>query len=97
MRFIVIHFFLSAFWVPLLGFRFGEYCNLGPLSYSSLIVGAVFREKEDAHLVSAFTFAIEWINTHQRVGRFEYVIEFIHDGDYFGAISKGFESLKGLL
>uniref|UniRef100_A0AC35GLP6 Ionotropic glutamate receptor n=1 Tax=Panagrolaimus sp. PS1159 TaxID=55785 RepID=A0AC35GLP6_9BILA len=51
-------------------------------------MGLIAREKDDAHLVTAFTYAVEWINAHQRYGRFEYVIEFIHDGDYFGAISK---------
>uniref|UniRef100_A0A7E4VGJ5 Glutamate receptor n=1 Tax=Panagrellus redivivus TaxID=6233 RepID=A0A7E4VGJ5_PANRE len=52
------------------------------------VQGAVLREKEDAHLVAAFTYAVEWVNAHRPFGRFEYVVEFIAPGDHFGALAK---------
>ncbi|KAI6179694.1 hypothetical protein M3Y98_00638000 [Aphelenchoides besseyi] len=50
-------------------------------------IGAILRQKEDAHLRAALNFAVHWINDHHpELGNFGLRVQSIQPGDHYGAI-----------
>ena len=53
-------------------------------------LGAILREKEDAHIAAALQYAAEWLNQRGSYGHLEYLIEYVDTLDHYAAIRKGF-------
>ncbi|KAH7726269.1 CBN-GLR-5 protein [Aphelenchoides avenae] len=56
-------------------------------AYYTYKFGAIFREKEDAHLAAAVQYAVKWINSRRpQMGQFEIAIRNIAPWDHYGAL-----------
>uniref|UniRef100_A0A915BD77 Uncharacterized protein n=1 Tax=Parascaris univalens TaxID=6257 RepID=A0A915BD77_PARUN len=55
--------------------------------------GAVLHEKQDAHLVAAIEYAVEWLNAHNGYEHVSCHIEFVNSKDYFAAVATAFRTL----
>ncbi|KAI6203785.1 Glutamate receptor ionotropic, kainate 2 [Aphelenchoides besseyi] len=61
-------------------------------------IGAILRQKEDAHLRAALNFAVHWINDHHpELGNFGLRIQSIQPGDHYGAIQSSVTRLVSYL
>ena len=78
-------------------YKFGKgffFCGVVRLCSSSnkrlcafINLGAIFREKEDAHLAAAAEYAVRWINSRRpQLGQFEIAIRNIAPWDHYGAL-----------
>ncbi|KAF1752357.1 hypothetical protein GCK72_018911 [Caenorhabditis remanei] len=52
-------------------------------------IGAIFREREDAHLEAALRYSVEWLSQRGIYGDIDLVIEYINVLDHYDAIKKG--------
>ncbi|PIO76787.1 hypothetical protein TELCIR_01130 [Teladorsagia circumcincta] len=52
-------------------------------------LGAVLREKEDAHIAAAIQYTVEWLNQRGVYGEVEYLIDYLDDVDHYDALKKG--------
>uniref|UniRef100_A0A915DWI9 Uncharacterized protein n=1 Tax=Ditylenchus dipsaci TaxID=166011 RepID=A0A915DWI9_9BILA len=72
-------------------------CQQNPFKF-----GGVFRKKEDAHLIEAFNYSINWVNTHLHLPlsyssakQFEPVVEILHEaGDHYALLNKACKLFK---
>uniref|UniRef100_A0A7I4XTQ7 Glutamate receptor ionotropic, kainate 2 n=1 Tax=Haemonchus contortus TaxID=6289 RepID=A0A7I4XTQ7_HAECO len=67
-------------WILLLSFAVQEL-----IAYK---IGAVLREKEDAHIAAAIQYTVEWLNQRGIYGEVEYLIEYLDDVDHYNALKK---------
>ncbi|KAK6726829.1 hypothetical protein RB195_004875 [Necator americanus] len=51
-------------------------------------IGAVLREKEDAHIAAAIQYTVEWLNQRGIYGEVEYLIDYLDDVDHYDALKK---------
>ncbi|WKX90931.1 hypothetical protein Q1695_009628 [Nippostrongylus brasiliensis] len=51
-------------------------------------IGAVLREKEDAHIAAAIQYTVEWLNQRGVYGEIEYLIDYLDDIDHYDALKK---------
>ncbi|KAK5974779.1 hypothetical protein GCK32_013951, partial [Trichostrongylus colubriformis] len=61
------------------------YANQEAVTYK---IGAVLREKEDAHIAAAIQFTVEWLNQRGIYGEVEYLIDYLDDVDHYDALKK---------
>ncbi|CAJ0927228.1 unnamed protein product, partial [Mesorhabditis belari] len=51
-------------------------------------IGAILREKEDAHIAAAIQYAVEWLNQRAIYGQVDFVIDYIDVLDHYEAVLK---------
>ncbi|CAJ0584483.1 unnamed protein product, partial [Mesorhabditis spiculigera] len=52
------------------------------------MLGAILREREDAHIAAAMQYAVEWLNQRAIYGQLDMVIEYIEVLDHYDAVLK---------
>ncbi|CAB3398042.1 unnamed protein product [Caenorhabditis bovis] len=57
-------------------------------STQSYKIGAIFREKEDAHIEASLWYTVEWLTQRGLYGEIDLVIEYIDVLDHYAAIKK---------
>uniref|UniRef100_A0A0K0CYQ5 Peptidase_M13_N domain-containing protein n=1 Tax=Angiostrongylus cantonensis TaxID=6313 RepID=A0A0K0CYQ5_ANGCA len=51
-------------------------------------IGAVLREREDAHIAAAIQYTVDWLNRRGIYGEIEYLIDYLVDVDHYAALKK---------
>lgn len=67
-------------------FLFFDVC----MTQKTILPGAIFREREDAHIEAAVRYSVEWLSQRGIYGDIDLVIEYIDVLDHYDAIKKGF-------